>query len=337
MKKIINSAERFVPEMLEGIYAAHPDELGFAAGDLHCLVNARLHPGKVALATGGGSGHLPLFLGFVGEGMLDGCAIGDVFQSPSAEQMLAVTKHIHQGAGVLYLYGNYNGDIFNFDMAAEMADFEEGIRVESVVAGEDVASPAAGPGEANKRRGVAGIFFVFKCAGAAAAAGLDLDQVKAVAEKVCANTRTLGVALTSCTVPLVGHPSFTIGSDEMEIGMGIHGEPGIRRGKLLSADAIVDEMLPPLLHDLPYLAGDKVAVLVNGLGGTPPEELYVMFRRAAQILHDRGIGIYRSYVGEFATSMEMAGASISLMKLDAQLEGFLDAAADTPFFKQFAR
>ena len=184
MKKIINAPERFIPEMLEGIYAAHPDELMCVGGDLHCLVSKRKHAGKVGIATGGGSGHLPLFLGYVGEGMLDGCSIGDVFQSPSAEQMLAVTKEIDQGAGVLYIYGNYNGDIFNFDMAAEMADMEEDIRVESVVAGEDVAS--AGPsaeGEPNKRRGVAGIFFVYKCAGAAAAAGLDLDEVKRVAER----------------------------------------------------------------------------------------------------------------------------------------------------------
>ena len=234
MKKIINAPETFIPEMLEGIYAAHPDELMCVEGDLHCLVSKRKHAGKVGIATGGGSGHLPLFLGYVGEGMLDGCSIGDVFQSPSAEQMLAVTKAIDQGAGVLYIYGNYNGDIFNFDMAAEMADMEEDIRVESVVAGEDVASAApSAEGEPNHRRGVAGIFFVYKCAGAAAAAGLTLDEVKRVALKACANVRTMGVALTSCTVPRVGHPSFEIGEDEMEIGMGIHGEPGIRRGKLL--------------------------------------------------------------------------------------------------------
>ena len=328
MKKIINAPERFIPEMLEGIYAAHPDELMCVGGDLHCLVSKRKHAGKVGIATGGGSGHLPLFLGYVGEGMLDGCSIGDVFQSPSAEQMLAVTKEIDQGAGVLYIYGNYNGDIFNFDMAAEMADMEEDIRVESVVAGEDVAS--AGPsaeGEPNKRRGVAGIFFVYKCAGAAAAAGLDLDEVKRVAEKACANVRTMGVALTSCTVPRVGHPSFEIGDDEMEIGMGIHGEPGIRRGKLRPADEIVDEMLTPILNE--------VAVLINGLGATPLEEQYVMFRRVKQTLDEKGIRVFHSYVGEYATSMEMAGASISLIRLDDELKGYLSAPADTPFFKQF--
>ena len=304
-------------------------------GDLHCLVNARAHEGKVGLATGGGSGHLPLFLGYVGEGMLDGCAIGDVFQSPSAEQMLSVTKRIDQGRGVLYIYGNYNGDIFNFDTAAEMADFEESIRVLSTVAGEDVAGPAPLPGEANKRRGVAGIFFAFKCAGAAAAQGLDLNEVKRVADKTCANARTMGVALSSCTVPRVGRPSFDIAADEMEIGMGIHGEPGVRRGKLLPADEIVDEMLEPVIRDLPYEACDEVAVLINGLGATPLEEQYVMYRRVNEVLSSRGIRVHRAYVGEFATSMEMGGASITLLKLDEELKKYLDAPADTPFFKQF--
>ena len=336
MKKIINTPERFIPEMLEGIYAAHPDELACVGGDLHCLVTKHRQKGKVGIATGGGSGHLPLFLGYVGKGMLDGCSIGDVFQSPSAEQMLAVTKEIDQGAGVLYIYGNYNGDIFNFDMAAEMADMEEDIRVESVVAGEDVASAApSAAGEPNRRRGVAGIFFVYKCAGAAAAEGKDLDGVKAAAEKACANVRTMGVALTSCTVPRVGHPSFEIADDEMEIGMGIHGEPGIRRGNLKPADEIVDEMMEPILKDIPYQAGDEVAVLINGLGATPLEEQYVMFRRVKQILDEQGIRVWHTYVGEFATSMEMAGASISLLRLDEELKRYLAAPADTPFFKQF--
>jgi len=276
-------------------------------------------------------------LGYVGEGMLDGCSIGDVFQSPSAEQMLAVTKEIDSGAGVLYIYGNYGGDILNFDMAAEMADFEENIHVESVVAGDDVASGApVKPGAKNTRRGVAGIFFVYKCAGAAAAKMLPLEEVKRVAEKVCENVRTMGVALTPCTVPRVGHPSFELAEDEMEIGMGIHGEPGIRRGKLLPADAIVDEMLNQIIDDLPYRAGDEVAVLVNGLGATPLEEQYVMFRRIDKVLSEKGIKIFHSYVGEYATSLEMAGASISLFKLDDELKELLRAPADTPFFKQFS-
>ncbi|MDL2238088.1 dihydroxyacetone kinase subunit DhaK [Christensenellaceae bacterium OttesenSCG-928-K19] len=336
MKKIINKPENFIREMLEGIYIAHGNMVGYAGGDVHCLVSKQKKAGKVGIATGGGSGHLPLFLGYVGEGMLDGCSIGDVFQSPSAEQMLAVTKEIDSGAGVLYIYGNYNGDIFNFDMAAEMADFEEDIRVESVVAGEDVASAGpAVPGEKNTRRGVAGIFFAYKCAGAAAAEMMPLDEVKRVAEKAAANVRTMGVALTPCIVPRVGKASFEIGEDEMEIGMGIHGETGIRRGKLLPADEIVEEMMAPIIKDIPYVKGDEVAVLVNGLGATPLEEQYVVCRKVSNILEEQGIKVHRYYVGEYATSLEMAGMSISLLKLDDELKRLVDAQANTPFFKQF--
>ncbi|GLC82144.1 dihydroxyacetone kinase subunit DhaK [Lacrimispora brassicae] len=334
MKKLINVPENYVNEMLEGIYLAHPDHVTYAAGDLRCLVTSNKVEGKVGIATGGGSGHLPLFLGYVGKGMLDGCSVGDVFQSPSAEQMLQVTKSIDSGAGVLYIYGNYNGDIFNFDMAAEMADMEEGIQVESVVAGEDVASPKAAPGEKNTRRGVAGIFFVYKCAGAAAAAGKDLQEVKRVAEKAAGNVRTMGVALTPCTVPRVGHPGFEIGEDDMEIGMGIHGESGIRRGKIETADEITCEMMEKILEDMPYGAGDEVAVLVNGLGATPLDEQYIVARKVNEILEEKGILVYRYYVGEYVTSIEMAGLSISLLKMDEELKGYLDAAADTPFFKQ---
>ena len=333
MKKIINQPENYVNEMLEGLYIAHPDLITYTNDDLRCLVTANKKEGKVGIATGGGSGHLPLFLGYVGKGMLDGCSVGDVFQSPSAEQMLAVTKAIDSGAGVLYIYGNYNGDIFNFDMATEMADFEENIRVESVVAGEDVAS--AGPskeGEKNTRRGVAGIFFVYKCAGGAADAMLDLDEVKRVAKKAANNVRTMGVALTPCIVPRVGKPGFTIGEDEMEIGMGIHGETGIRRGKIEPADQIVDEMLEKITNDIPYVNGDEVAVLVNGLGATPLDEQYIVTRRIDQYLKDKGIKVYRYYVGEYATSLEMAGFSISLLKLDDELKGYLNAPAQTPFF-----
>lgn len=335
MKKIINQPENYVNEMLEGLYIAHPDLITYTNDDLRCLVTANKKEGKVGIATGGGSGHLPLFLGYVGKGMLDGCSVGDVFQSPSAEQMLAVTKAIDSGAGVLYIYGNYNGDIFNFDMATEMADFEENIRVESVVAGEDVAS--AGPskeGEKNTRRGVAGIFFVYKCAGGAADAMLDLDEVKRVAEKAANNVRTMGVALTPCIVPRVGKPGFTIEEDEMEIGMGIHGETGIRRGKLEPADQIVDEMLEKITNDIPYVNGDEVAVLVNGLGATPLDEQYIVTRRIDQYLKEKGIKVYRYYVGEYATSLEMAGFSISLLKLDDELKGYLNAPAQTPFFVQ---
>lgn len=335
MKKIINRPEDYVTQMLEGLYIAHPDMITYTGNDLHCLVTARPVVGKVGIATGGGSGHLPLFLGYVGKGMLDGCSVGDVFQSPSAEQMLAVTRKIDSGAGVLYIYGNYNGDIFNFDMAAEQADFEDNIRVESVVAGEDVASagPAA-PGEKNTRRGVAGIIFVYKCAGAAAAQMKNLSEVKRIAEKAAANVRTMGVALTPCVVPRVGKPGFAIAEDEMEIGMGIHGEAGIRKGPLRPADEIVDEMLDAILKDLPYVRGDEVAVLVNGLGATPLDEQYIVTRRIHQRLDAEGISVHRYYVGEYATAMEMAGFSISLLKLDEELKEMVDAPAETPFFKQ---
>ena len=221
-------------------------------------------------------------------------------------------------------------------MGAEMADFEEGIRVETVVAGEDVASagPAA-PGEPNHRRGVAGIVFVYKCAGAAAAQMKDLDEVKRIAEKAAANVRTMGVGLTPCTIPEVGKPGFTIADDEMAIGMGIHGEAGIRNGKLEPADQIVEEILNKILPDIPYVAGDEVAVLVNGLGATPLDEQYIVARAINKRMEKEGIKVHRYYVGEFATAMEMAGFSISVFRLDDELKAILDAPAHTPFFKQF--
>lgn len=335
MKKIINKPENYVNEMLEGLYIAHPDLITYTNNDVRCLVTANKKKGKVGLATGGGSGHLPLFLGYVGKGMLDACSVGDVFQSPSAEQMHTVTKHIDDGAGVLYIYGNYNGDIFNFDMAAEMADFEDDIRVESLVAADDVASagPSA-PGQKSTRRGVAGIVFVYKCAGGAADAMLDLDEVRRVAQKASDNVRTMGVALTPCIVPRVGKPSFTLGEQEMEIGMGIHGETGIRRGELETADQITVEMLDKIVADLPYVSGDEVAVLVNGLGSTPLDEQYIVTRMIDAHLKELGIKVHRYYIGEYATSLEMAGFSISLLKLDDELKTYLDAPAQTPFFVQ---
>ena len=331
MKKFLNAPEDFVDEMLDGIYTAHPKQLAYVADDRHCMVAAKRVPGKVGLATGGGSGHLPLFLGYVGAGLLDGAAVGGVFQSPSGDQMFEVTKAINQGAGVLYIYGNYSGDILNFDMATEMAEIED-IKVLSVVGNDDVASSPIG--QEHKRRGVAGIFFVFKAAGAAAAEGMSLDEVKRVADKAKTNTRTMGVALTPCIVPEVGHATFSIGEREMEIGMGIHGEPGIRRGDLLPADAVVDEMMKPILAERALVAGDEVAVLINGLGATPKEELYVLFRRVAAILKERGVSIFHVYIGEFATSMEMAGASISILYLDDELKRLVAAPASSPFFEQ---
>jgi dihydroxyacetone kinase-like protein len=332
MKKFLNKPEDFVDEMIKGIIAAHPDQMTYVENDLRCVVKSgEQKKGKVGLATGGGSGHLPLFLGYVGEGLLDGCAVGGVFQSPSAEQMLNVTKAIDTGAGVLYIYGNYGGDILNFDMAAEMAEVED-IKVLSLIGADDVAS--ASKGEEHKRRGVAGIFFIYKIAGAKADELAPIDEVKRLGEKAAANIRTMGVALSPCIVPEVGKPGFTIGDDEMEIGMGIHGEPGIHRGQLKPADDVVDTMMSAILEDLPFKKGDEVAVLINGLGATPKEEMYIAYRRIDQILKERDIAVFHVYIGEFATSMEMAGFSISLLKLDDEMKPLLAKPAHTPFFEQ---
>lgn len=331
MKKIINNPVDFVPEMLDGLVKAHPDQLAYTE-DIHAIVRADAPvEGKVALATGGGSGHLPVFLGYVGKGMLDGCAVGDVFASPSADQMLAVTQKIHGGKGVVYIYGNYGGDVMNFDMATEMAEMDD-IEVRTVLVKDDVAS--APPEEADRRRGVAGMVFAFKTAGAKADQGGSLDEVVAIAEKTLANTRTMGVALSPCTVPQAGKPTFTIGDDEMEIGMGIHGEPGMKREKLQTADAISERMTEAILTDLQPSPGDRIAVMVNGLGATPPEELYVMFRKVHEIFTNKELKVYRAYVGEYATSMEMAGASFTFLRVDDELAALLDYPAHTPFFTQ---
>ena len=331
MQKIINDPIAFPAEVLEGILIAHPDRLR-AAGDPRAIVraDAPVH-GKVGIATGGGSGHLPVFLGYVGEGLADGVAVGNVFASPSSDTMLEVTRAISGGAGVLYLYGNYGGDILNFDLAAELAA-DEGIEVATVLGADDVAS--APPERADRRRGIAGIFFLFKVAGAKAAEGAALAEVVATTQKAAAGTRTMGVALSPCTVPAAGKPTFELPAGEMEIGMGIHGEPGVRRGPLETADQIADELLGAILADVPYQSGDEVAVLVNGLGATPKEELYLLYRRAAAVLRERGISIYRQYIGEYATSLEMAGASISLLRLDDELKRLIDAPMDTPFVVQ---
>lgn len=331
MRKILNTPQRFVDDMLEGIYKAHPDMVKYVDKDLRCYVSAKSTEGKVGLATGGGSGHLPLFLGYVGEGMLDGCAVGGVFQSPNAMQMLEVTKQIDQGAGVLYIYGNYTGDIMNFDMATEMAEMED-IEVRSVLGMDDVAS--APKGEEEKRRGVAGIFFVYKCAGAAADKLLSLDEVERIAIKATENVGTMGIALSPCTIPEVGKPNFEIAEGQMAVGMGIHGEPGIRYCDIMKSDDIVDEMLDNILKDLELKNGDEVCVLVNSLGATPKEELYIMYNRIDAVLKEKGIEIYRPYIGEFATSMEMTGASVSLLKLDDELKTYIDAPVNTPFFVQ---
>ncbi len=332
MKKIINDPFAMVDEMLEGILLAHPDRLRLVGADKRAVVRADAPvPGKVGIATGGGSGHLPVFMGYVGRGLVDGCAIGNVFSSPTVEQMLDATQAISAGAGVLYLFGNYQGDVLNFGMAAELAA-AEGIPVETVLACDDVAS--APKGQEAKRRGVAGIFYAYKLTGAKAETLAPLAEVKRIAAKAIAATRSMGVALSPCTVPAAGRPTFTLGEDEMEIGMGIHGEPGARRGKLEPADRITSHLTETILADLALARGDEVSVLVNGLGATPQEELYVMYRQVHKLLQGRGITIYRPYIGEYATSMEMAGASVTLCRLDAELKTLLDAPASTPFVQQ---
>ena len=331
MQKIINGADAFVDEMLDGILLAHPTALK-RADDPRSIVRAAAPVrGKVGIATGGGSGHLPVFMGYVGEGLADGAAIGNVFASPSAEQMLAVTKAVDGGAGVLYIYGNYGGDVMNFDLAAEYAA-DEGITVRTVLGADDVAS--APPERAAKRRGIAGIFFLYKVAGAKAAEGASLDEVVATTERAAAGLRTMGVALSPCTLPEAGKPTFELPVGEMEIGMGIHGEPGVRRGPLATADEIAAELTRSILADLPYRRGDEVGVLVNGLGATPKEELYILYRAVARLLDAEGIRVHRVWVGEYATSLEMAGASLSVLRLDDELRRLVDAPAETPFFVQ---
>ncbi len=332
MKKILNDPNNYVDEMLDGLLLAHSDALAVVDGDTHCIVRADAPiQGKVAIATGGGSGHLPVFLGYVGEGLLDGCAVGDVFASPSSDRMLSVTEKINGGKGVLYLYGNYGGDILNFDLAAEMADMSD-IPVRTILVADDVASaPAA---QASRRRGVAGMVFAFKIAGAKADLGGSLDEVEAATREALSNIRSIGVALSSCTVPMAGQPTFMIGDDEMEIGMGIHGEPGVRREKLQTADQIAGRMVDALLADLPLTAGDSLAVMVNGLGATPPEELYILYRKVYSLLDGLGVRVHRAYVGEYATSMEMAGASLTFFRLTKGMAELLDHPANSPFFVQ---
>ena len=331
MQRLLNDPKNYVDEMLEGLYAAAPNKVTFVNGDKRCLVSKYKKQGKVGIATGGGSGHLPLFLGYVGKGLLDGCSVGGVFQSPSPDQMMNVTREINQGAGVLYIYGNYGGDIMNFDMAKDMAEMED-IEVRQVVAGEDVLS--APKDKADKRRGVAGIFYVYKIAGAAAEDMQSLDEVERLAKKAAANVRTVGMALSPCIISEKGKANFSLPEGKMEIGMGIHGEPGIKLEDLKTADEIVEQMLDPILQDLPYVKGDEVSVLVNGLGATPKEELYIVFRKVAKILEKEGIKVFNTYIGEYATSMDMAGMSISLFKLDDELKKYLAMPFDTPVMTQ---
>jgi dihydroxyacetone kinase-like protein len=330
MKKIINQPENFVDETVEGIIAAYGDRIKLLNGDRRILLSG--YPkkeGKVGIVTAGGSGHLPLFLGYVGQGMLDGCAVGNVFASPSSQKMADMIRACDSGKGVLCLFGNYGGDVMNFEMAREMVEFDD-IKTAVALGRDDVAS--ATPENADKRRGVAGIVYAYKIAGAAADELLSLEEVTALAQKALDNTRTMGVALSPCIVPEVGKPTFSIKDDEIEIGMGIHGEPGIEVKKMMAADEIARVMINRITADMPLKKGDEVSVLINGLGGTPLEEQFILFRKIHHILTGLGVSVYMPHIGEFATSMEMMGLSASVIKLDARLKELLRAPASTPFY-----
>jgi dihydroxyacetone kinase-like protein len=329
MKKVMNAAVSYVDDMLAGLCLAH--ERHFRQSERRVIVRAGgAIAGKVGIVTGGGSGHLPVFAGYVGPGLLDAAAIGDVFASPSADQMASAMRHANGGAGVLRLYGNYGGDVMNFDMAGEMLEMED-IASTTVLLADDVASaPAA---QAGKRRGVAGMVFAFKAAGARAEERATLEEVTASAQKTADACRSIGFALTPCIVPQAGKPTFNLADDEMEMGMGIHGEPGIWRDKLKPADAITDEMVDHLLTDMPLGKGERISLLVNSLGATPLEELYIIYKRIRERFDEKGVTIVAPLVGRYATSMEMAGATITVCRLDGEIERLLAAPCDCPFWK----
>lgn len=328
MKKLINAIDQVENQMVTGMAKAYPQYLR----KLDCgnvVVRADKKEGKVALISGGGSGHEPAHGGYVGTGMLDAAVAGAVFTSPTPDQIYEGIKAIATDKGVLMVIKNYTGDVMNFEMAREMAEME-GIKVDQVVVNDDVAVDnslyTVG------RRGVAGTVFVHKIAGALAETGADLEDVKQIAEDVITNVRTMGMAIRPCTVPAAGVPGFELGDDEMEVGIGIHGEPGTHRETLKSADEIVDMLLDKILADIDY-SGSEVAVMINGSGATPLMELFILNSRVADVLAEKGIKVYRTFVGEYMTSLEMEGFSISLLRLNDRMKELLDAHADTPAFK----
>ena len=322
-KKIINDPKDVVPELLEGLVLAYHGRVTKIEG-FNALVKTDLPRGKVGLLIGGGSGHEPLFHGFIGENMGDGAACGNIFAAPSPDIILAATRALNQGKGVLYLYGNYAGDIMNFDIAAEMAA-EEGIETKTVHIWDDVAS--APPQRIDQRRGIAGDLFVVKVAGAAATTLTSLDEVYRATVKARDSVRSMGVAVSAGSIPETGEPTFQLGTDEIEIGMGLHGEAGVSREHLLRADPLVEKMMERILDDLPFRRGDEVCLLINDLGATTMMELLIVNRKVRQILDRAGINVYDTVMGGFCTSQEMAGFSISLMKLDAELKRYYDMPA----------
>ena len=327
MKKIINNPELVVEDMLSGMVAAHPDYVR-KLENATVLVRANSPvEGKVALVSGGGSGHEPSHGGYVGKGMLDGAVAGAVFTSPTPDQVYEAIKAVDSGNGVLLVIKNYTGDVMNFEMAKDMAEME-GIQVSTVVVNDDVAvensTYTAG------RRGIAGTVFIHKLAGAKAETGASLEEVTRVAEKVIDNVRSMGMSISSCIVPAAGKPNFTLAENEMEIGMGIHGEPGTHREEIKTSDEITEHLVNKILDDMHLEDGTEVAVMVNGLCSTPLMELYIVNKKVNEMLTEKGIKIHKTFVGEFMTSLEMAGFSVTLLKLDDELKELLDAPADTP-------
>ncbi|MEO1771517.1 dihydroxyacetone kinase subunit DhaK [Candidatus Enterococcus ferrettii] len=329
MKRLINDGYDVVEEMLEGYEAANNKYVSIDLENRVVVSKVMSEEPRVRIIVGGGSGHEPMFLGYVGKDFADAAVVGNVNTSPAPDACYEAVKAVDSGKGCLYLYGNYAGDVMNFDMGAEMALEENGIRVETVTITDDVFSAK----EKKDRRGVAGDLPVFKVAGSAAAKGYDLDQVKTVTEKANDNTYSLGVALSSSTLPVTGEPIFQMDEGDMEIGMGIHGEPGIERRKIEKADKIIDELMHYILEDAKITEGDEVYVLINGLGALPVMDQYICYRRVNQILKEKGIRINRTDVGNYATSMDMAGMSVTLVKLDDEIKELLDAPCDTPYYK----
>jgi phosphoenolpyruvate---glycerone phosphotransferase subunit DhaK len=331
VKKLINDTDDVVTDALQGMALAHPDLIRVNLDPAYVVRADAPVSGKVGIVSGGGSGHEPMHGGFVGRGMLDAACPGQVFTSPTPDQVQAATEAVDGGAGVLHIVKNYTGDVANFEMAAELAE-AEGSNVRSVVIDDDVAVRdslyTAG------RRGVGGTVLAEKIVGAAAERGDSLDDVAALCERVNSHVRSMGMALTPCTVPAAGEPTFTLGEDEMEIGIGIHGEPGRERMQLEPADRIVDRLLAPILEDLPFSTGDRTLLFVNGMGGTPLLELYIVFRRAAEVLREREITVERSLVGDWITSLEMAGTSITLLRLDDEMIELWDAPVLTPALRK---
>jgi dihydroxyacetone kinase-like protein len=325
VKKLVNDPKDYVPEMLKGLALANPDTLKYVP-EYNLIMRADApNADKVSIMQGSGSGHEPAHVMIVGKGMLDAACPGDVFSAPPMDYVLETTKLLASPKGVLHIINNYTGDRMGFDMGREMAE-AEGVTVKTLLVDDDVA--VSDSTYTVGRRGVAGNFFVIKAVGAASEAGADLDELVRIGEKVNSVTRTMGMALTSCTPPAKGSPLFDLAADEMEIGVGIHGEPGRRREKLADANTIVDELLDAVVTDLPYQQGDNVALMINGLGGTPISELYLAYGRAHEQLANRGITVGRSYVGEYCTSLDMAGASVTLVRLDDEITSLLAAPAE---------